>query len=134
LARSDLTLSPKPDCPVNSITYHDAAAFCEWLKREEHLPASYRLVEDLKAGPIFEPLPGYLDRPGYRLVIVDESIVACRAGTATSRYFGDSESLWGITPTRTSRAGAGWTPLPRSSRTTMVYSTCSATPTRSANR
>jgi formylglycine-generating enzyme required for sulfatase activity len=91
--RHDQANSPELDSPANSITYHDAAGFCEWLNREEHFSESYRHIDDPKIGPKFEPLPGYLDRTGYRLVTLEESMLACKAGTTTRRYFGESNAL-----------------------------------------
>lgn len=69
----------KPDdFPVGSVTWNDAAAFCNWLSKQEHLPLCY-----LRNGQSWSIAPAQPD--GYRLPQEAEWEYACRAGT-TEQY------------------------------------------------
>ena len=60
--------SPEPGCPMNLVTWYDAAAYCRWLSEQEKVPPQemcYPPVSDIRDGM---RLPAdYLQRTGYRL-------------------------------------------------------------------
>ena len=91
--------APTPDCPVNIVTWYDAAAYCNWLSKQEgirerqwcYLPNDKdEYAEGMKLAP------DYLKRTGYRLPSEAEWEYASRARAVTSRYYGETEeNYWG---------------------------------------
>jgi serine/threonine protein kinase len=88
------TISPDDSHPMNSVSYYDAAAFCnELTTREGMSPADQCFVASKGPEERFSPSPNYLERRGFRLPTRREFEVLCAAGTRTSRYCGESEGL-----------------------------------------
>jgi serine/threonine protein kinase/formylglycine-generating enzyme required for sulfatase activity len=88
--------STSRDCPINVVTWYDAAAYCNWLSEKEHIPPDQWCYLPNAKGKYAEGMrlaPNYLERTGYRLPTEPEREFACRAGTVTSRPYGETEEL-----------------------------------------
>ena len=85
---------PDPDGPVLAVSWVQAAKYCRWLSEQEDIPPDQMCFPELDDIHADMSLPDdIIQRTGYRLPTEGEWECACRTGTVTQRFFGESDEF-----------------------------------------
>jgi formylglycine-generating enzyme required for sulfatase activity len=90
--RYEVGVANSPSCPVNSVSWYKAAAFCNWLSEKDGMGPDEWCYKPNAAGRYAEGMGIHFDyaaRRGYRLPTAAERELAAAAGARTSWACGD---------------------------------------------
>jgi formylglycine-generating enzyme required for sulfatase activity len=95
-ARNNAQYSPVETCPMNSASWYDTAAYCNWLSKQANIPEGqwcYMPNEKGEYGEGMSLSPDADKKKGYRLPTDAEWELSCSAGATTDYSFGNSWAL-----------------------------------------
>ena len=92
----DREYTPEDSAPAITVTWYEAAEYCNRLSEQEGIPEREWCYERNEQGKYAEGMrtkPGHLRLSGYRLPTGAEWEYSCRAGAGTSRPYGRGADL-----------------------------------------
>ncbi len=92
----DRSIAPTDDCPVHSVTWYDAAEYCNWLSKQEGILDDQCVYQPNDSGQYADGMKikeNSLELQGYRLPTEAEWDSACLTGTNGSFGFGEPVTL-----------------------------------------
>ena len=88
----DWGTAPTDDCPVNQVSWYDAAEYCNWLSQQEGIPEDQWVYQPNEMGQYADGMKikdQWSKLQGYRLPSDAEWESACRSGTNGTHGFGE---------------------------------------------